>query len=92
MEEKNKLEIEIEKTTSENIGEYKALLEKFADRYIQVEDSINLYKQTLKDIRAEAESKGIGSMTLELYVKSRRIKKLNTFQYELLADKMKEEI
>lgn len=92
MEEKNKLQVEIEKTTSENIGEYKTLLQIFADRMIKVEDSISLYKQTLKDIKAEAESQGIGSMTLELYVKSRRIKKANAFQYELLADKMKDEV
>ena len=91
MVEKNKLEIEIEKTTSENISEYKTILEQLAQRYITTYDSIQLYKQTLKDIEKEAIDRGVGADTLKLYVESRRIKKNNTFQYELLVDKLQEE-
>lgn len=91
MVEKNKLEIEIEKTTSENISEYKEILEELAQRYVTAYDSIQLYKQTLKDIEKEAIDRGVGADTLKLYVESRRIKKNNTFQYELLVDKLQEE-
>jgi hypothetical protein len=91
MVEKNKLEIEIEKTTSENISEYKEILEELAQKYIITYDSIQLYKQTLKDIEKEAIDRGVGADTLKLYVESRRIKKNNTFQYELLVDKLQEE-
>ncbi len=91
MVEKNKLEVEIEKTTSVNISEYKEILEELAQRYITAYDSIQLYKQTLKDIKKEAIDRGVGADTLKLYVESRRIKKNNTFQYELLVDKLQEE-
>ena len=91
MVEKNKLEIEIEKTTSENLSEYKTILDQLAERYITAYNSIQLYKQTLKDIEKEAIDRGVGADTLKLYVESRRIKKNNAFQYELLVDKLQEE-